>query len=871
MGNERKAEKAAYSDVSSESEDEFENMDDYQVVDEVADDENEHKYTERPVMNREHEGKARYSHNKKRSNPFSSTNQLGRKVQPGKKPRLSRSREKKNHHRFRGGISYRSVSQSPTERWHTNIRGKGLIKHNKGSARKISKRNLVRGRRHLKDNFSMTAHSSQEYGKNTRHYFRENRQTKTKRYRFTNDNQVCRRMDENMSYDRSEMVDCCEQFFNNSGQYTFVESTEVTSMQGAFVTPPPSSSSILPGGYLENTMQFDYHEQSFNFSGQNALQYTPQDMETSCLTAQPFSNGISPNKNSDCTMQMVPLSDTLINGVMETRCKDLTWKNINMSLRICPMYTNMQGSSVCSGGCDDLHICRFYLLGNCHQPCRFDHNINSSHNVSVLKRHELHYLNDEEVRFLAQKLENRNSTTVPIICKFYNNLGDCKNQKTCSYLHLCKHFVQGNCKFSDGCKRSHSLRNAETSQMLRKFGIDVDANEESEIIQALQKGIIESTDQMARNIKQDHGDNTCTRIPDNQAFAINAAENFMQGFRYFPSGGTQRLKDENRSNELETEEPVHSLENTLQEIGEDTSESELEEGEIRQSKREKKRRRSCLIKVPIHEKQSNQECSKNNQNTKTITCNVSNDRHDIQKGLANNIIPSDGEQKNINTSEVVALAIVGKCPSPREEMLEKSKKNGVACSANNNSEDNVSKPNQEANPDTKDVNLLRLTKKDDSNGNINSQHLDSNHKVSKKRLPEWIPIANHTNTNALALIANQKVQDSAEPLVDLISAANTAPPYGNQSSVKKQREIKQGSDEILYAADVDGNKEEEAVSPKHDYITFPIQNPMEGLGSIEGKEEEEEANNEATSLVKAENHRSKPEQTKSVIKGTCIL
>lgn len=64
------------------------------------------------------------------------------------------------------------------------------------------------------------------------------------------------------------------------------------------------------------------------------------------------------------------------------------------------------------------------------------------------------------------------------ICLHYNKgdgpFGSCSFQKQCIKLHICQYYLQGECKFGTGCKRSHEITNSENLQKLEKLGISSD-------------------------------------------------------------------------------------------------------------------------------------------------------------------------------------------------------------------------------------------------------------------------------------------------------------------------------------------------------------------------------------------------------------
>lgn len=135
------------------------------------------------------------------------------------------------------------------------------------------------------------------------------------------------------------------------------------------------------------------------------------------------------------------------------------------SLRICRKYL----TDGCSG-CQDLHLCRYYVYGNCkfipgRKSCKFSHDIHSDHNSPLLKECTLHELNENELFLLL--LQN-DPALLPEVCLHYNKglhqHGNCTFQEKCTRVHLCLHFTQDLCLFGHKCRRHHAID--ETTQCM---------------------------------------------------------------------------------------------------------------------------------------------------------------------------------------------------------------------------------------------------------------------------------------------------------------------------------------------------------------------------------------------------------------------
>ncbi|KAG8438726.1 hypothetical protein GDO86_005064 [Hymenochirus boettgeri] len=127
----------------------------------------------------------------------------------------------------------------------------------------------------------------------------------------------------------------------------------------------------------------------------------------------------------------------------------------------------------CTGDCGKLHLCRYYILGNCSRsPCKFNHIVKTPHNLLVLQEHHLESVGIGELR---QLLLQNDPSFLPDVCLHYNRgdgpYGSCTYKSNCNKLHVCQHYLQGDCKFGGNCKRSHNLNDGETLKKLTKWGI----------------------------------------------------------------------------------------------------------------------------------------------------------------------------------------------------------------------------------------------------------------------------------------------------------------------------------------------------------------------------------------------------------------
>ncbi|XP_054582093.1 protein mono-ADP-ribosyltransferase PARP12 isoform X3 [Eptesicus fuscus] len=148
------------------------------------------------------------------------------------------------------------------------------------------------------------------------------------------------------------------------------------------------------------------------------------------------------------------------------------------ALRLCRGHQGLKPT--CAGLCGQLHLCKFMVLGACKflrtgKNCRNSHTLTTEHNLSVLKTHGVDHLSYSE---LCQLLFQNDPWLLPEICLHYNkgdgHHGSCSFRKQCVKLHVCQYFVQGECKFGTGCKRSHDFSNSENVEKLQKLGMSSD-------------------------------------------------------------------------------------------------------------------------------------------------------------------------------------------------------------------------------------------------------------------------------------------------------------------------------------------------------------------------------------------------------------
>ena len=159
--------------------------------------------------------------------------------------------------------------------------------------------------------------------------------------------------------------------------------------------------------------------------------------------------------------------------------------------------------------CIALHLCPFFIKGTCKfgLKCKRSHNYGDEHTVGVLNRFRLGFLTKHPSSSLLQKIfkmivdeselqRTAAKKSVPDICKFYNK-AICKKADNCPCLHVCEHFIDGDCKFGEGCKREHDFSDPHNRKVLEEY--DLDGISELRVLQRLKgrerkRAVSESSD-----------------------------------------------------------------------------------------------------------------------------------------------------------------------------------------------------------------------------------------------------------------------------------------------------------------------------------------------------------------------------------------
>jgi len=137
-----------------------------------------------------------------------------------------------------------------------------------------------------------------------------------------------------------------------------------------------------------------------------------------------------------------------------------------------------RGTCVHGNRCVKLHLCPYFVKGKCQYKgkCRLSHNKRDTHTMELLRAVQLENIDDALLDVLLSKIvvdtemeRGASSHTIPDICKHYNNQGGCSKKDKCAFLHICKYYVDGECKFPN-CKRIHDVTSDPHNQeVLKKF------------------------------------------------------------------------------------------------------------------------------------------------------------------------------------------------------------------------------------------------------------------------------------------------------------------------------------------------------------------------------------------------------------------
>ncbi|XP_060605775.1 uncharacterized protein LOC132758239 isoform X2 [Ruditapes philippinarum] len=157
---------------------------------------------------------------------------------------------------------------------------------------------------------------------------------------------------------------------------------------------------------------------------------------------------------------------------------------------ICFKYNNSGCEN--SESCPRIHMCRDYIYSKCEagKGCAKSHNILQLAVKSKLEQHGMNTKQKpgdllaelraalrsetDEVKTDDRKQVNDadgNKKSAPKICYNYNGRG-CEKAGSCSYIHMCKSYIDGKCEAGRGCNKSHDILEPAVKANLEKHGIN---------------------------------------------------------------------------------------------------------------------------------------------------------------------------------------------------------------------------------------------------------------------------------------------------------------------------------------------------------------------------------------------------------------
>ena len=156
---------------------------------------------------------------------------------------------------------------------------------------------------------------------------------------------------------------------------------------------------------------------------------------------------------------------------------------LNVSLEFCLQAEESGGCD--TKGCKRLHLCPFFIKGNCKfgSKCKRSHSYDDEHTVRVLNYFGLGFLRYSSLlqgvlNMIVDESELQRTAArhvsaghLPGICKHYNK-GRCMKEDYCPWLHVCKYFIDGRCKFGEGCERDHNFSDSHNIKILQQYNME---------------------------------------------------------------------------------------------------------------------------------------------------------------------------------------------------------------------------------------------------------------------------------------------------------------------------------------------------------------------------------------------------------------
>ena len=180
------------------------------------------------------------------------------------------------------------------------------------------------------------------------------------------------------------------------------------------------------------------------------------------------------------------------------RMKSKVTVKLDVPLEFCPQAEEKAGCA--DKKCYRLHLCPFFLKESCKfgDKCKRSHNYGDEHTMRILHHFRLSFLNSTLLQKILKIIVDESEIeraasgrSLPDICKFYNK-STCKKDENCPCLHVCEHFIDGDCKFGEGCKRKHDFSDLHNRRVLEQY--DMMKISELEVLQRLKGTLSASSD-----------------------------------------------------------------------------------------------------------------------------------------------------------------------------------------------------------------------------------------------------------------------------------------------------------------------------------------------------------------------------------------
>ena len=151
---------------------------------------------------------------------------------------------------------------------------------------------------------------------------------------------------------------------------------------------------------------------------------------------------------------------------------------LDVPLQFCPRAGETGGCT--DRRCDMLHLCPFFVKESCKfgAKCKRSHDYGDEHTIRVVRDFRLDFLSSSLLQNILKRIVDEGeiqraaaNRSVPDICKFYNK-AVCKKGERCPCLHVCEHFVDGDCKFGANCKRNHDFSDEHNRAVLEEYDMD---------------------------------------------------------------------------------------------------------------------------------------------------------------------------------------------------------------------------------------------------------------------------------------------------------------------------------------------------------------------------------------------------------------